>query len=153
MQCSQAEKRSHGNRRASSASSSPPSPDGSVISSAGEMLLASWSSRSSGSSSCSPSSSGPCRAMATRQKHTDALECWIGFLNTFRKSSLNPSGQNKTRKAGAQKVAKASKEHWKERENLRAYLRQHRRHRVKMRRIQYRRVWDCPIFFQKIQQI
>ena len=82
MQCSQAENRSQGNRRASSASSSPPSPDGSVISSAGEMLLASWSSRSSGSSSCSPSSSEPCRAMATGQTHTAALECWRSFFKT-----------------------------------------------------------------------
>lgn len=65
MQCSQVEKRSHGSRKASSGSSSPPGPGGRVISSAGEMLLASWSSRSSGSSTCSPSSSGPCRAMST----------------------------------------------------------------------------------------
>ncbi|KAG7226666.1 hypothetical protein INR49_001836 [Caranx melampygus] len=75
MQCSQAEKRSHGKRRASSVSSSPPGPGGNVISSAGEMLLASWSSSSSGSSTCSPSSSGPCRAMATaRHGHSRALD-------------------------------------------------------------------------------
>lgn len=65
MQCSQAENRSQGSRRGSSASSSPPGPGSRVISSAGEMLLASWSSRSSGSSTCSPSSSGLCRAMTT----------------------------------------------------------------------------------------
>ncbi|KAK0135878.1 40S ribosomal protein S23 [Merluccius polli] len=69
MQCSQAEKRSHGSSGCGSSSpdpSSPPGPTGSVISSAGETLLASWSSRSSGSSAtCSPNSSGPCRAMAT----------------------------------------------------------------------------------------
>lgn len=83
MQCSQAEKRSHGSRRAFSASWSPPSADGRVISSAGEMLLASCSSRSSGSSSGSPSSSGPCRAMASRRRHAGTLECWTGFSENW----------------------------------------------------------------------
>lgn len=73
MQCSQAEKRSHGSRGACSDPSSPPGPGGIVISSAGEMLAASWSSRSSGSSTGSPISSEPCSAMATaRYRHADA---------------------------------------------------------------------------------
>lgn len=73
MQCSQAEKRSHGSRAACSDLSSLPGPGGRVISSAGEMLTASWSSRSSGSSTGSPISSEPCSAMATaRYRHADA---------------------------------------------------------------------------------
>lgn len=113
MQCSQVEKRSHGSRRASSGSSSPspPGPGGRVISSAGEMLLASWSSRSSGSSTCSPSSSGPCRAMSTaRSGNLVALkECYelCGEL-VERLSGELSSGHNNWRKAAAQKLATAS---------------------------------------------
>lgn len=113
MQCSQVEKRSHGSRKASSGSSSPPGPGGRVISSAGEMLLASWSSRSSGSSTCSPSSSGPCRAMSTaRSGNLVALkECYqlcVELVETLVGSRDLSSGHNNWRRATAQKLARAS---------------------------------------------
>lgn len=112
MQCSQVEKRSHGSRKASSGSSSPPGPGGRVISSAGEMLLASWSSRSSGSSTCSPSSSGPCRAMSTaRSGSSGALkECYrlcVELVETLSGRRDLSSGHN-WRKAAAQELARAS---------------------------------------------
>lgn len=101
------------------------------------MLLASWSSRSSGSSSCSPSSSGPCRAMATaRLTHTGALERGSLLKKRVQVRFLIPPVQ--TRQGMLAKKTEASKKDWRKRAGLRADVRWWR-HGVKTRVVRVKR--------------